>query len=166
MDIPLSSVVKGQIRCRCWPSRQGLREMLFDLNNNSIVMNTIAAHILFSIYGHRFPGVKGTLGHVSREYHSLECEHILIKTYFSRRTLPFKKKLYLFTILYFKLNALFSHVYSKKCCKFFWNEALDWQISEKCYMHHPHICSQEINKQKLLLRETDISYKSQNYFNI
>lgn len=128
MDIPLSSVVKGQIGCQCWPRRQGLREMLFDLNNNSIVINTIPAYILFSIYGHRFPEVKGTSGHASREYHSLECEHILIKTYFSWRTLPFKKILYLFTILYFKLKALFSHVYNK-CCKFFWNEALDWQHS-------------------------------------
>lgn len=69
------------------PPRQGPSEMLFDLNNRSIVIDTIAAYILFSIYGHRSHGVKGTSVLVLREYGDLEHEHTWIKTCFLQSAL-------------------------------------------------------------------------------
>lgn len=63
----------------------------FDLNNNSIVINTNAAYIPSSIYGPRSHGAKGTSVYVSQKY-QLEYEQILIKTYiFTKGSMIFKK---------------------------------------------------------------------------
>lgn len=89
------------------PPRQGPSEMLFDLNNKSIVVDTIAAYILFSIYGHGSHGVKGTSVLLLREYHGLDHEHTWIKTCCLQRALFFFKNVYCFTISHEKF---YSHV--------------------------------------------------------
>lgn len=105
------------------PPGQGPSEMLSDLNNKSIVIDTIAAYILFSIYGHRSHGVKGISVLVLREYHGLEHKHTWIKTCCLQSVLYFLKNVCHFTISYFTWKVLFSYVYDKNCCKFVWNEA-------------------------------------------
>lgn len=82
MGIPLNSVVQreNKILNTDLPS-QSLSEMLCDLNNTSIVINTIAAYILFSIYRHRFHEVKG-LQYMHQGNSIAWSVHMLIETYF------------------------------------------------------------------------------------
>lgn len=91
------------------PPRQGPSEMLFDLNNKSIVINTIAAYILFLIYGHRSHGVKGTSVRLSRGCHSLQHAHTWIETCFLQRALRFLR-IYVTLQIHISHEKFYPHV--------------------------------------------------------